>query len=401
MSKIIHIITRLDKGGSAQNILFTCLALSEKYELILAHGPSFESKMTRLEKKWVDDQVEKLGEKGVRVTTIPSLVRRIDPFCDLWSLFSIVVLLLKEKPAMVHTHSSKAGILGRLAARIASVPIVVHTPHGHVFYGHFGPSLSRLFLLTERLASAVTDRLIALTEAERDDYVRLSVCSPEKIVTIHSGVDVERSMKTKVSVKEKKQSLGIPYHALVVGTVGWLLPVKGPIYLLQAMTGVWENHPEARLLFVGKGDLERDLKREAFRMGAGNKVTFLGWREDTTEIMQVLDIFVLPSLNEGMGRVLVEAMAAGKPLVGSNTGGIPDLIKHGENGLLVRPKDVDGFCAAIKELLDNEEMRHNMGKAGKRMARKFSIETMVQKIDLLYCTLLENKVLGAPRGSGS
>ncbi|NQT56112.1 MAG: glycosyltransferase, partial [Desulfobacteraceae bacterium] len=137
--KVMHIITRLDKGGSAQNTLLTCRGLSKKYEMVLVHGLSFESRMTEQEKESVDQGIKEVVERGVRVIAIPSLVRRISPLQDLKALFYLWRLLIREKPSMVHTHTSKAGILGRLAAKFAGVPVIIHTPHGHVFYGHFGP----------------------------------------------------------------------------------------------------------------------------------------------------------------------------------------------------------------------------------------------------------------------
>jgi glycosyltransferase involved in cell wall biosynthesis len=387
--KILHVITRLDRGGSAQNTLLTCLGLTERYELVLVHGVSAESKMTDWEKQIVQRGIENAKEGGIRVVPLASLVRRIDPFQDLRAFFSLWRLMIREKPLIVHTHTSKPGILGRWAARMAKVPIIVHTPHGHVFYGHFGPLASRFFLVIERLTAPITDRMVALTERERNDYIAFSVCNPNRIVTIHSGVEIDQYMAVAVNTDEKRKSLGLDPKGLVVGTVGWLLPIKGPIYLLKAMERVWQSHPETKLVFVGKGQLEDKLRTEAFRIGVSEKVAFLGWRNDIPEIMKVLDIFVLPSLNEGMGRVLVEAMAAGRPIVASNVGGICDLIEHGQNGLLVQPGDVRGLAIAIKRLLANRQMMADMGKAGRTMARRYSVEKMVEKTDALYASLCQ------------
>lgn len=389
MNKVIHIITRLDRGGSAQNTLLTCLGLNEdKYKVFLVHGLTLESRMTEREKQSVTSDVQQARMARVTVIPLPSLVRRLDPFRDFWAFLTIWKILAKERPYIVHTHSSKAGLLGRWAAKMAGTPIIVHTPHGHVFYGHFGRLASRFFLLLEKITSFITDIIVALTEAERNDYISLSVCSLEKIVTIHSGVDIEQYTGVKVDIEEKKVSLGLKPNGLVVGTVGWLLPIKGPMYLLKAMVRIWEKHPEVRLVFVGRGELEEQLRAEAFHAGVSRKVTFLGWRDDVPEIMQIVDVFVLPSLNEGMGRVLVEAMAAGKPIVASSVGGILDLVKDGENGLLIEPGDVDGLCFAIKRLLTDRKMRYDMGQMGKVTAREFSVEAMLEKIEALYASLL-------------
>jgi glycosyltransferase involved in cell wall biosynthesis len=324
---------------------------------------------------------------------IPPLVRRINPVRDLQALFAIWKLLKREKPPIVHTHTYKAGVLGCWAAKMAGVPIIIHTPHGHIFFGHFSPLVTGFFMMIERLTAAIVDRMVALTAGERRDYIACSVANPEKMVTIHSGVNIDRFMKLKVNIEGKKRSLGLNTEFPVVGTVGWLLPIKGPIYLLRAMAEVWQNHPDIHLVYVGKGDLEEDVKREASRTGVSDKVKFLGWRDDIPEIMQILDVFVLPSLNEGMGRVLLEAMASGKPIVASNVGGIPDLVKDGQNGFLVRPGDVNGLSLAIKKLIEDKELRVKMGAKGRTMAQSYGVEEMIRKIDDLYTALYQEKVL--------
>jgi glycosyltransferase involved in cell wall biosynthesis len=390
--KVLHIITRMDRGGSAQNTLLTCQELSHKYSVVLAYGLSHESKMTELERRSVERQIKEAQERGLKDIVIPSLVRRINPVRDFFAFFSILWVLISEKPTIVHTHTYKAGIIGCWAAKIAGVPVIVHTPHGHVFFGHFSPLVTRFFMMIEKITAFIIDRMVALSEGEREDYIAFSVSKPGKMVTIHSGVDVTRFMKARVKIEDKKKSLGVNTKGLVVGTIGWLLPIKGPMYLLKAMEIVWQTHPGIQLIYVGKGDLEEDVKKEAHRMGVFEKVTFLGWRDDIPEIMQVLDIFVLPSLNEGMGRVLVEAMAAGRPIVASKVGGIPDLVKDGQNGFLVKPGDANDLSSAIKKLLNDKKVREEMGRKGRAMAGDYSVEKMIEKIDALYTNLYRRKI---------
>ena len=392
MIKNLHIITRLDMGGSAQNTLLTCLGLNKDiYEVVLVHGLSLESQMTDLENNSVTKQIEEAQGNGLKVLAIPSLVRKIDPVKDLKTFFSLWRLMVHEKPTIVHTHTSKAGILGRLAAKLTGVPFIVHTTHGHVFYGHFGPLTTKFFLVIERAFASFTQRMIALTDGEKNDYLKFEICEKDKIVTIHSGVDIERFLKAKVKKEEKKKTLGVNPNHPVVGSVGWLLPIKGPKPLLNAMKRIWQDHTDVELVFVGKGELEERLKKDALNMGVSDKVKFLGWRDDVHEIMPIFDVFVLPSLNEGMGRVLVEAMAAGKPVVASCTGGIPDLIRHRVNGLLVTPGSEQGLATAIRELLMDPEKAKVMGQEGKNLCWKYSIESMVEKIDSLYMNLLNPK----------
>jgi glycosyltransferase involved in cell wall biosynthesis len=390
MVKILHIITRLDMGGSAQNTLFTCNELSDKYEKVLVHGLSLESGMTDSEKEIVANGIAEAQAQGVRVIALPSLVRSIRPIKDLKALFALTWLIFREKPDIVHTHSSKAGILGRLAAKLVGVPHIVHTPHGHVFYGHFGAFASRMFLWVEKLFSRFTDQMVALTEGEMDDYIKLSVCSREQLVKIHSGVDVKQFMQSNGNMMEKRRSLGLDQYGNVVGFIGWLLPIKGAEYLLKAMAYIWQEYPETFLVLVGKGDLDMDLRAQALQVSSNGRVKFLGWRDDIHEIMPVFDMLVLPSLNEGMGRVLVEAMAAGKPVVASDVGGIPDLVRHGETGYLVPPADEKALSDSIKKLLADPGNAWEMGQQGKKLCQQFSLEAMIAKLDDLYSDLTTN-----------
>ena len=390
--KILHIITRLDMGGSAQNTLLTCTQLGRKYEMVIACGLSQESNMTELERQAVARRIDMARKNGVRIELIPSLVRRISLVNDLRALLSLVRMLLKEKPDIVHTHTSKAGLLGRLSAKIAKADFIIHTPHGHIFYGHFGRLRSHLFIWIEKIFSLFTHRLVALTSGEMNDYIALAVCQAGKLQKIHSGVDIAKFKTTAVNTIEKKRELGLSQNGAVVGFIGWLLPIKGPMNLLKAMEVVWHDLPDVQLVFIGKGDLDLDLRTEAINGSGKGLVKFLGWREDIHEIMPIFDIFVLPSMNEGMGRVLVEAMAARKPIVASNVGGIPDLVKHEHNGLLVPPGDEKALADAIKKLLNNPEKSKRMGQRGQQICGQFSLEAMVSKLDHLYQELLESNL---------
>jgi glycosyltransferase involved in cell wall biosynthesis len=338
-SKIIHIITRLDMGGSAQNTLLTAIHHdSQHYNVWLIKGSTLESAMTKAETKLVEDQLETAKKRGIEIIDVPSLVRRISPIDDLRALVALFRQIRKIEPHIVHTHTSKAGILGRLAAWVARVSIVIHTPHGHVFYGHFGRSLSRMFLQMEKLLGRITHHQIALTPEEGNEYLNLGVAKSNNISVIHSGVDLNCFKRSKTESNPGRNKLGISPDSLVVGYVGWLIPIKGVTYLLDAMAEVVQRHPNSLLLLVGKGDEKGEeeikLKKQAKKLGLADNVRFLGWRSDVNAIMGCFDIFVLPSLNEGMGRVLVEAMSAGLPIVASRVGGIPDLVKHEKNGLL-------------------------------------------------------------------
>ena len=349
--------------------------------------------MTVEEQAQVGRRIERARRQGVRIISMASLVRRIHVFKDIRALLQIRRKIRQIKPAIVHTHTSKAGLLGRVAAWLEAVPIIIQTPHGHVFYGHFGPAASQVYLLLERLAAVITDRLVALTEMERSDYVEYNVVPESKLATIHSGVDIRRFEHPMDPAAGSRNLPGISPDRTVIGFVGWLLPIKGVDILLKAMRIVCQSAPQAMLVLVGKGQLEAQMKSEVSRLNLTGNVHFLGWRNDIEYILPLFDIFVLPSLNEGMGRVLVEAMAAARPIVASNTGGIPDLVKHRENGLLVPPGDPRALAEALLQLIRQPDAARRMGQAGHRLAGRFSVEEMVGRIEQMYAELLLNKNL--------
>jgi glycosyltransferase involved in cell wall biosynthesis len=399
MLKILHIITRLDMGGSARNTLLTCSGLAGKYRMVLVHGLARESGMTPAEEAAVADARRDAVYSGVKFIPIAALVRPIHPLRDFQALLALWWHIWVERPDIVHTHTSKAGVLGRLAARLAGVAHIVHTPHGHVFYGHFGRAASRAFLALERFCAPFTHRLVALTEGERRDYLELGVGRADGTPVIHSGVDLDTFRAAAPEPNSLKRSLGLETSCRIIGFVGWLLPIKGPLHLLNAMAAVWERHPDTVLVLVGKGGQEAELKQRAQELGAGGRVRFLGWREDVAQIMPLFDVFVLPSLNEGMGRVLVEAMAAGRPVVASRTGGIPDLVRHEESGLLVNPGDEAGLAAAIARLLESPAEAQRLADGGSLRCRDFGLNAMIAKLDALYAGLFLEHVPPAHEAS--
>jgi len=387
--KVIHVITRFDKGGAAENTFLTVKGLdSNKYEVILIRGLSYESNMGSSETSAVESCLEDAGRNGVRILTIPELVRRIYPLGDLRAFFKLIRMFREERPHIVHTHTSKAGILGRWAARLAGVPAIIHTPHGHVFWGYFNKWETKIFIFLERLTATITDRIITLTGQEKKDHLRCHIAGEAKFAVIHSGVELSRFSDAQINPDDAKKMLGIPKGTFVVGTVGRLTTIKGHKYLIEAARKILLIRPDMTFIFLGDGELMNDLKAQAASLGIYDKVKFLGWREDVAEVMSTFDLFVLPSLNEGMGKVLVEAMAMGKPIIASHVGGISDLVKNEENGLLVPPEDAEAIARSISILHSKPLKRKEMGEKGRAIAVEYGADSMVQKIDRLYKELV-------------
>jgi glycosyltransferase involved in cell wall biosynthesis len=388
-TRIIHVITRFDRGGSAENTFLTVAGLNrEAHDVVLVMGLSHESDMGTREHASVEENISRLREQGVRIVILPKLLRRVGPVSDLKASLALWRLFRRERPEIVHTHTSKAGILGRWAAWSAGVPVIVHTPHGHVFWGYFGPAKTRLFILLERLTALITDRLVMLTEQERRDHLRFRVAPEEQFTTIHSGVDLERFAASAGESNRERKCLGIPDGAFVVGAVGRLTAVKGHRHLLHAARRVIDCRGEAIFVILGTGELLGELRRQVAALGIEANVRFAGWQPDAASIMSAFDLFAFPSINEGMGKALVEAMALEKPVVASRIGGIVDLVNDGVNGFLVPPADPEALADRILFLMEDPETGRRMAGKAAETAASYGSAAMAGKIEHLYGDLL-------------
>jgi len=383
----LHLITRLSLGGPSLNTIDSVLAQARAgWRTILATG----SVGTEI------SVVDQARSRGCNTVLLPRLTREVSPAKDLVVLWEIFRLIKREQVMLVHTHTSKAGFLGRLAAWLARVPMILHTPHGHVFYGYYGPRLTAFFVRLERLAARLTDRIVVLTERGRDEHLARGIGRPEQFVVIPSGVDLQAVRRSAPPYETARGRLGVnPETCLVVG-LGRLVPVKGFQVLVKALPLIVSAVPSARLLLVGEGPLREDLLVEAQALGVGDCLKLAGAQSDPAPFLAAADLVVVPSLNEGMGRVLVEAMALGCPVVATRVGGIPAVVADGESGLLVPPDDPPALARAVGELLKDPGVRQRMGEAGRRRAEQFSLAVMESRLLHLYRELCAEKGLRWP-----
>lgn len=368
MIRVLHIITRLDVGGSTEGTVLAATRL-----------PRPEFLCSLISGRTTDPPpglAESLGRAGVSWIQIPHLRRAMSPLADCRALWTLWRLIRRMPADIVHTHSSKAGFLGRLAARAAGAPHIVHTPHGHIFDGYFSAMATRLFSLLERLAARWTDRIITLSDQEARDHLARGIGRPGQFVTIPSGVELDAVS----TAPPARLVAGGP----VVGAVARLVPVKGLHHLLDAAPAVLRGCPETRFLLVGDGEMRPALEEQARALGLTDRVTFTGFREDVPSVMGGMDVVVLPSLNEGMGRVLVMAMALGKPIVATRVGGVAELLAHGEAGLLVPPRDPRALAEAITTLLQDPSRARSLAEAGRRRASRYSAASMLDALAKLY-----------------
>ena len=388
---LLHLITRLDRSGAAENTLLTVTGLDPaRYRIVLASGEPSKVRMTPDEARSLSRWLDAARAAGVELVVIPSLGRRIAPLSDLAALLSIMGLIRRLRPQVVHTHTSKAGALGRLAARLCGVPVVVHTPHGHIFYGYHGRLLSACFVAVERWLGRMTDALVALTESGRQDYLERRIAPAARLHAIPSGIDLSAYGRQGSAPTLTRKALGLHARGPVIGVLGQLTPVKGHRYLVEALPEILGKFPSATLLFVGEGPERESLVARAASLGVTNHVRVVGAQFDLPSYIAVCDVIAQPSLNEEMGRTVLEALIMGKPVIASRVGGLPDLIADGRNGLLIPPASPSALAHAVCSLVwDPVRLRRMSGEARRSVGRRFSAQAMVEALDRLYGALLE------------
>ncbi len=376
--KILHVITRLIPGGAQDNTILTAEhSKRHGYDATLACAPE-------------PGRVEDVRRKGIQVITIPEFRREISPINDVIALVKLYRLIKRDEFHIVHTHTSKAGILGRLAAKMAGTPIIIHTPHGTFYHPiFFGPYALWCFGHLDRFASRFTDRIITLYQDEAGSYLERGIAGNEKFTVIPSGVDTEEFPGHRIDKDKKKEELGLPKDVPIVGMAARLSPEKGHGVCLHAFLQVIETFPGALLLVVGQGALEDDIRKKISQLGLDASVVMLGLRTDISEIIQVLDVAVHPSIMDALPRSVVEDMFCRIPVVASAVGGIPEIVKHEESGLLVPPGDAAALAQAITRLLKDEGLRVRLAdEAYRRIRQTHSLHAMIEKIFLLYDELL-------------
>ncbi|MBW1767823.1 MAG: glycosyltransferase family 4 protein [Deltaproteobacteria bacterium] len=369
----------MDWGGAPDIVRILCESLESSYDVKLIIGPSKHlTEKTRL-------FLDKLKDN---VIIVPHLKRDINPLWDFLALVKLFLLFKKERFDIVHTHTAKAGFLGRIAGWLAGIPTIIYMPHGHVFYGYFGLLMSRVAITVERVVAYITDKVMVLTELEKRDLIAFRVTTPDKIIVINSGLELENYRESVIDVQGKKDEFQIEEDTSVVGVIGRLEPVKGHEYLIEAARMVTEELPKVKFLIVGDGSLRNDLESQCEELGVLDKFIFTGWKEDVSSILSTLDILVLPSVNEAVGRVLIEAGACGVPVVATNVGGVPEIVRDNETGILVPPGSPGDLARAIIDLLNSEDKRQQMSIAAEKwIDDRFSAHRMVEEVFNSYDVL--------------
>jgi glycosyltransferase involved in cell wall biosynthesis len=385
--RVMRLIARLNVGGPA---IHTTL-LTEKL-----NPQQFESELVAgVETEREGNMLELMGDRGVQPTIVPSLGREISPLNDLKTLRQVRQLMRQKNPHIVHTHTAKAGFVGRLAARLTRVPIVVHTFHGNVFRGYFSPAKTRLFIAIEKFLARSTDRIIVLSEQQKQEILSLGIGRPEQYQVIPLGLDLSPFLKAHELRGQLRQELCIAEGTPLIGIVARLVPIKAIHFFLQAAATVLKQHPNAIFLVVGDGELRAELEAQAKELGVTGSVRFLGFRSDLARIYADLDCSVLCSLNEGLPVAVIEALASARPVVATDVGSVRNLIgetEEGPAGYIVPSEDVEGLARGIIKVLDEPETAAKWGETGRtRVYPALDIGRLVNDIETLYLQLLRQK----------
>ena len=384
---LVHIITRLTLGGSARNTIDSAAAAARGgYRTILATGPSGDEV----------DITSTAESTGCELAFIPSLRRQVSPVHDVMALAQTTRLIRRHRAHIVHTHTSKAGFIGRLAAFFCRVPIIIHTPHGHIFHSYYGKTLTRFFVTLERFTAKLSDRIVVLTDRGAKEHLERGIGRQEQFASIPSGVDIATLRIKTPGRKLARRQVGWDDNDLYILGVGRLVPVKGFDFAVRAMKRVCQEVPETRLVLFGDGPERPALEALACREQLLDRLIIAGAGKEPAPYLAAADVLVAPSRNEGMGRVIVEAMSVGLPVVASRVGGIPSVVEDGRSGRLVSPEDPQELAATLIEVLRSASLRHEYGDYGRIRAEEFSLPAMESKLMELYREVAGEKGLVVP-----
>ncbi|MFH1063206.1 MAG: glycosyltransferase family 4 protein [Candidatus Omnitrophota bacterium] len=383
--RVLHLITRMIVGGAQENTLLTVVGLNKiaDYELTLLTGPSLGPEGALLNNQ----------TSGFKLEVCPFLIRNINPIFDLIAFWKIYWFIKKNKIDIVHTHSSKAGILGRVAAKLAKVPIIIHTIHGLPFFAEQNNLINKIYIFLEKAAARFTDAIICVSQSIIDEAVQAHIAKKEKFVKIYSGIDLTHYHSDEQIRQAYRKRLSIPEDSLVVGKLARLFNLKGHNFLLEAAVIVKQKFPNLKLLFIGDGILKKQLEQKAKKLGLEDCLilTRLIRPEAVPYYLQCVDVLAHVSLHEGLPRAVVQGFALEIPAVCFDLDGAKDIIRNGVNGILVSPKNVPELAKALSKLLGDKALRRQMGEQGKKIVQDaFDSQTMVLAIDFVYRRLLKS-----------
>jgi glycosyltransferase involved in cell wall biosynthesis len=382
--RVLRIIARMNIGGPAIHAsLLTRRLDPARYDSTLVYGA---------EEAGEGNYLGLHGQELASTIYLPELGREIRPGQDIFTLAKIVKIIKRMKPDVVHTHTAKAGAVGRVAAILCRVPVIVHTYHGHVLHGYFSPRKTQMFVGIEKMLARGTSRLLTVTPQVRDDLLAREIGRPDQYTVVPLGFDLERFEHAARFRGELRQELGLAAAVPMVGIVARLVPIKAHELFLAAAAIVLRSFPSCRFVIVGDGERRAELEAMGQRMGIASSLIFMGWRADLERIYADLDVVALTSKNEGSPVALIEGMACTRPAVATRVGGVPDVITDGVTGLLAPDGDAEAVAAGIERLLRNPALAADLAKAAHdRVMARYAATRLLKDLDRLYVDLLAQR----------
>jgi glycosyltransferase involved in cell wall biosynthesis len=378
---ILYVITKLELGGAQKHLLSLITNLDKsKYNIFL---------FTAKEGLLLNDA---LAIVGLCIKTSSNLTRPINSFKDLPALFEIYNFIKNHNIDIVHTHSSKAGIIGRLAAKLAKVKIIIHTVHGWPFNDYQRFVARYLYIWLERFAAQFSDKLIVVSGFDKEKGLRNYIGNNNKYILIHYGILLKNFAISEYKINNIRKECGLRSNDLAIGMIACFKPQKAPQDFIKLACLTKKDRPDIKFILIGDGILRRRIEDLITRFKLKNQVFLLGWRKDISEILSAIDIFVLTSLWEGLPIAVLEAMASAKPVVATDTGGIREIVSENETGFLVRPGDMKSMAEKLKLLLTDAQLREEIGRnARNSLGSAFSLEIMVGRTQDLYGNLSRSR----------
>ncbi|HJO92087.1 MAG TPA: glycosyltransferase family 4 protein [Victivallales bacterium] len=376
--KICHIITRMIIGGAQENTLLSVVGLIEKgHDVTLVTGPTSGPEGKLLYENYL------VQKYNIKIVEIRSLARNINPLKDLKAYFNIKKYLKKNQFDVVHTHSSKAGIIGRYAAYTVKVPYIVHTIHGQAFHRNETKIKNFLYQRLEKWSAGKCNKIYAVAQAMIDQCIEKNIAKPDKYKLIYSGMDLGPFLKHSENTV-LKQKLKIPENSPVIGTVARLFPLKGYDYLIDVVSKIVKQIPELRVVIVGDGILKDELEKQISDLGVSENFIFAGLinPNEIPEYINVMDVLLHLSLREGLPRAVVQALASGKPAIGFNLDGTPEVIVNNKTGYIAESGDIDKVYEYTIKLLKNPELAKELGRNGREFVKsKFDWHYMCDQLE--------------------
>jgi glycosyltransferase involved in cell wall biosynthesis len=386
--RIINVVTRLNIGGASPPIISNAAGFQHygHDSLLVVGTPSAaEGSMN------ADAQ-----RAGAQVLEIPELQREPDPVKDVKALAALVRLFRKRRPDVVGTHMSKAGALGRVAARVARVKVIVHTYHAKAFYVFEQRWKEQATILSERALTRLGSGSIVVSEKQRRDFVDLRIDSAERLRVVRYGLKLEKYLDAPNLPRTLRADLGLPPACRIAGVVGRLVNMKGQDVFIRAAAGLARRFDDLFFVLVGDGDNRRDFETLVEQLGLRDRVRFLGWRRDVPNVLANLDVVVLPTVNdfEGTPLAVIEALAANKAVVATDVGGVSEVIRDGDTGKLIPIKDPDAIVAAVGSLLEDPGRAREMSERGRELVSRLYREAdMIAATEAYYCELRDKVMM--------